>query len=315
MREFMEAVWNEPPAENDGKRLFRGQSEDWPLLPRLFRAPKRVGDLRKLECSLLREFESRCPYLLPTEPTGQYDMMSLAQHHGLPTRLLDWTTNPLMALFFAVEGLRAHAPMVCIYHASLKQLEDGRELNRQVGIQEQPTGTVLLDPSRHSQRVVAQAGWHTVHSLAGLDENSTLVKSMNDSEEDSARLKIIVIDAHSRRSIRGELRAMGIEAATVYGDLSSVCREIENDLEVPPAMRRDAEYWHKIQRETEVHVLALLLLNGLDLRSGQSFSWRYPLDDSAGTVGGTRPISAELLSAANERARRYGGFWPASEQD
>jgi hypothetical protein len=37
-----------------------------------------------------------------------------------------------------------------------------------------------------------------------------------------------------------ELRLMGIHAATVYGDLTSVCKEIQNELEIPPSMRRDS---------------------------------------------------------------------------
>jgi hypothetical protein len=66
-----------------------------------------------------------------------------------------------------------------------------------------------------------------------------LVEPMNSLKDDSERLTILAIDPQRTKDIRIDLRDMGIHSATVYGDLSSVCREIENDLAIPLSMKPD----------------------------------------------------------------------------
>jgi hypothetical protein len=115
----MEAIWKLPKIKvPEYRRIYRGQGRDLPLLPKLFRRKEPVETLRAFEFLCLNEFKERCLYLLPSVPEYQYDMMSLAQHYGLPTRLLDWSSNPLTALFFAVESVDS-SPTVYVYECSL----------------------------------------------------------------------------------------------------------------------------------------------------------------------------------------------------
>src|SRR5271166_6025446 len=90
------------------KAIFRGQPQQWPLLPTLFRdkpidAVRRLGDFKSLETKVLNLFKSRADPFLTVVPKSEFDWIVLAQHHGCPTRSLDWTENPLVALFFASE--------------------------------------------------------------------------------------------------------------------------------------------------------------------------------------------------------------------
>ena len=220
----METVWSIDKLQPEGKpqtRVFRGQTNDWPLLPRLFRGREgfSIDRLRNLESWLLDQFRNSA-YLLPTLPSNDFDLISLAQHYGLDTRMLDWSSNPLMGLFFAVNLRQPEAPAVYLYDATLEQINVGMQL-RHAKTRPDWVTTVIYQPVGHSQRVMAQAGMHTVHSLL-----EGRVCPMEELFDDSERLVKIPVDPAQAGAIRRELRSMGIRGATVYGELGSVCKEI-----------------------------------------------------------------------------------------
>ncbi|MCH7835621.1 MAG: FRG domain-containing protein [Chloroflexi bacterium] len=89
----------------DSPLWYRGCGKSsYPLLPTLYRHPviHEIADLIGMETAILSHFKQRSvPYLTRNLP-NDWEFLFLMQHFGVPTRLLDWTENPFIALYFAI---------------------------------------------------------------------------------------------------------------------------------------------------------------------------------------------------------------------
>jgi len=99
--------------------IYRGQSEDWPLKTSLERACERsnisLKDAPSLEQALITNFRRRYDgndqqFVL----SDTLYCLALMQHHGAPTRLLDWTYSPYVALYFSLEFSNGSSVVWCV---------------------------------------------------------------------------------------------------------------------------------------------------------------------------------------------------------
>jgi hypothetical protein len=223
------------------------------LLPSLYRHPKMktAETFADLEKQLMTRFRQRSIPYHNRSLADDWDALFFMQHYGVPTRLLDWTENPLIALHFALMGARYKLstkgkpvfenqaavwmldPVKWNHEALKHQTYEGgvltpdddalkgyRPVPKFSGMHNHP---VALYGAHNSARIVAQQGSFTIFGRS-TDPMESVVASEAFAEDCLIK---VVIGKGALARMRKSLLNHGITESVVFPDLEGLAREIK----------------------------------------------------------------------------------------
>lgn len=224
-----------------GPFWFRGHARaEWKLVASALRYNTNAD--RQKALALLSEFRRVAEIKLdrPPQPNEELKWVQLAQHYGLPTRLLDWTESATIALYFAcieptADGLvflmnpvdlnrlsYPKRPRILDAHSDATIIRKYLRLAGRQSAHRTARNTLAVNPVWNSQRLMLQKGVFTLHG-SRFDLDVTQAPS----------LVALPILKEYKAQLRLELDRLGVDEMTVFPELEHACNFLRRKADLP----------------------------------------------------------------------------------
>ena len=205
--------------------MYRGQGNfSWPLLPKAGRAeffltPKAATPeptLQQRDLGRFKDWRNQAIAYCDNLPENDFECLAFAQHYGLATRLLDWTDNPLVALYFAAED-QSDADGVVFCYLGWTCLDEKEAKLGKFGF------VARFSPRPFDRRILAQSGVFTYHPIP--NEPLRPKPAAEDATQiapDGLDLVAIRVLADLKPILLRQLSEVGISRKTLFPDLEGL---------------------------------------------------------------------------------------------